>query len=133
MLRSATPDDIGAVLELWRGADAEVSRTDDVGGLRVLVAHDPGALVVAEDDGAVVGSVICAWDGWRGSVYRLAVAPTHRRRGLGRRLVAEAETRLAARGARRLQAVVVDGDDRATGFWRASTWEEQARRIRFVR
>jgi len=133
VLRSATPDDIGAVLELWRGADAEVSRTDDVGGLRVLVAHDPGALVVAEDDGAVVGSVICAWDGWRGSVYRLAVAPTHRRRGLGRRLVAEAETRLAARGARRLQAVVVDGDDRATGFWRASTWEEQARRIRFVR
>jgi len=133
VLRSGTPDDIGAVLDLWRRADAVVSRTDDTDGLRALVAHDPASLVVAEDDGAVVGSVICAWDGWRGSIYRLAVAPTHRRQGLGRRLLAEAETRLGARGARRLQAIVVDGDDRATGFWRTSTWEEQAGRIRFVR
>ena len=95
-------------------ADAVVSRTDDADALRALVQHDAAALVVAEDGDVVVGSVICAWDGWRGSIYRLAVAPTHRRRGLGQRLVAEAEARLAARGARRLAAIVVDGDDPAT-------------------
>jgi ribosomal protein S18 acetylase RimI-like enzyme len=133
VIRSGTRDDIGAVLDLWRRADAVVSRTDDADGLLSLMAHDPASLVVAEDAGAVVGSVICAWDGWRGSVYRLAVAPTHRRQGLGRRLLAEAESRLEARGARRLQAIVVAGDNRATGFWRTSAWEEQAGRIRFVR
>jgi len=133
ILRSASLDDVAAVLDLWRRAEAVVSVTDDVEGLRHLIVHDPAAVVVADEGGDLVGSVIAAWDGWRGSIYRLAVASTHRRRGLGRRLLAEAEGRLQRRGARRLQAVVVASEAAATGFWRAGPWEEQAGRLRFVR
>ena len=42
--------------------------------------------MVAESDQQIVGTVIAGWDGWRGSIYRLVVAPSHRRAGLGRRL-----------------------------------------------
>ena len=132
-LRPAEPGDVAGVLALWREAEAVVSSTDDADSLRRLMAVDPGALIVATDGAAVVGSVIAGWDGWRGSVYRLAVATGHRRRGLARRLLACAEDRLAEVGAARLQAVVVENDERATGFWRASAWEEQAQRLRFVR
>jgi ribosomal protein S18 acetylase RimI-like enzyme len=131
-LRPAGPADVAAVLALWRDAAAVVSSTDDAGSLRRLMAVDPGALIVATDGPVVVGSVIAGWDGWRGSVYRLAVATGHRRRGLARRLLASAEERLAEMGAARLQAVVVEHDERATGFWRASGWEEQVERLRFV-
>jgi ribosomal protein S18 acetylase RimI-like enzyme len=79
-----------------------------------------------------VGSVIAAWDGWRGSVYRLAVAPAHRRHGLGQLLLGEAAERLRTTGARRLQAIVVATDPRATGFWRDTDWTEQVERIRFT-
>lgn len=134
VIRSADHDDLGAVLHLWEAADAEPTHTDDLDALLRLVEHDRGALLVADaTDRKVVGSVIAGWDGWRGSIYRLAVDPAYRRRGLGRSLLREAERRVAVLGGRRLQAIVVETDVRAIGFWRASGWDEQVERVRFVK
>jgi len=132
-IRPASREDLGAVLSMWEEADVEPTRTDNMASLEQLIAHDPGSLLVAYDRDRMIGSVIAAWDGWRGSVYRLAVASSHRRRGLGRELVRHAELRLAGQGAGRLQAIVVEPDARATSFWRASDWHEQAGRRRFVK
>ncbi len=132
-IRAAGPADIPAVLAMWQEARALPGRTDTPDSLARLLDRDHGALLVAETGGRIVGTVIAAFDGWRGSVYRLAVAPSHRRQGLARRLVAAAEQRLAALGAVRCQAVVVTTDPRATGFWRASDWQEQAGRLRFTK
>jgi ribosomal protein S18 acetylase RimI-like enzyme len=131
--RFATRTDVPAVLALWQESDVEPSRTDDPDSLVKLIEHDPAALIVAESGARVVGSVIAAWDGWRGSIYRLAVAPDHRRTGVGRRLVQSAEERLVEAGASRMQAVVVASDPQAAGFWRAGGWHEQVERLRFVR
>jgi ribosomal protein S18 acetylase RimI-like enzyme len=133
--RSATVADAPAVIALWREAEAEPSHTDDVESIRRLIERDPVALMVAvdEDEDRLVGSVIAGWDGWRGSIYRLAVVPTHRRRGLGSRLVRLAEERLTAAGAVRCQAIVVETEGQALSFWRASGWEQQSERLRFVR
>ncbi len=132
-LRAARLADIPAVLALWHTAGAVPSVTDDHAAVERLIGHDPPALIVAEDPEGVVGSVIAGWDGWRGTIYRLAVAPSHRRSGLGRRLLSHAEARLAEVGARRLQATVDEGDGRAVSFWRSSGWTEQAERGRFVK
>ena len=132
-LRTAQRADVGSVLRLWIEAAAEPTHTDDVDSLKALVAHDPSALLIAEEEGTIVGSVIAAWDGWRGSIYRLVVAPAHRRRGLGRQLLGRAEARLAAVGAVRLQAIVVETEPKAIGFWRESGWDRQIHRVRFVR
>jgi ribosomal protein S18 acetylase RimI-like enzyme len=131
-LRSAGVDDIAGVLALWQEADAEPTHTDDADSLGRLLSYDPEALLVAELGEELVGSVIAGWDGWRGSIYRLVVAPPQRRTGLGRRLVGEAERRLSDRGAVRMQAIVVEDHAQALGFWQASGWEEQVKRIRFV-
>src|ERR1700722_8212945 len=85
--------------------------------VRRLLATDADALLVAELDGSVVGAVIGAWDGWRGNIYRLAIDPACRRRGIGTRLVSAAETSLYERGARRVTALVAFEDRRAGGFW----------------
>ncbi len=132
-LRTGRRSDVAVVLRLWSESGAETTHTDDMASVEKLIAHDPAALILAEDDQRLVGSVIAAWDGWRGSVYRLVVAPSHRRGGLGRRLLAEAETRLAAAGAVRSQAVVLESEAQAMGFWTASGWEQQSQRLRFVR
>ena len=133
LIRPARSSDLGAVLQLWQSAEVEPTHTDDLDGLARLIDHDPSALLVAEAGGKIVGSIIAAWDGWRGSIYRLGVDPGHRREGFGRALLIEAERRIEALGGRRLQAIVADTDQAATGFWRASGWEEQAERLRFVK
>ena len=116
-VRPATADEIPAVLRLWRKAEADPSSTDDVDGLARLVAHDPGALLVAEVDGRIVGSLIAGWDGWRGNMYRLAVAPERRRRGVARALVEAGEARLQNLGARRIAAGVLSVRDSARATW----------------
>jgi ribosomal protein S18 acetylase RimI-like enzyme len=131
-LRTGQPSDLDPLLRFWVESGAEPTHTDDVRSLTALLAHDPSALIIAEEGGSIVGSVIAAWDGWRGSVYRLAVAPSHRRLGLGRQLLDEAEARLSTRGAVRLQAIVVETEAKAMGFWRDSGWERQIHRVRFV-
>jgi ribosomal protein S18 acetylase RimI-like enzyme len=131
-LRPANEEDIEAVLAFWRDA-AEPTSTDSKAALAGLVRRDPGALIVAEADGRVVGTVIAGWDGWRGSIYRLAVGSDQRRRGLGQSLLRAAEDRLTELGGRRLHAIVVESNDNAVGFWTASDWEEQPGQLRFAK
>jgi ribosomal protein S18 acetylase RimI-like enzyme len=131
-LRAGRPEEADAILALWREADAEPTHTDDVASVTKLLHHDPAALIVADEGGTLVGSVIAGWDGWRGGIYRLVVTPSHRRQGLARRLLDAAEQRLDERGAVRLSAIVVESDARAMGFWRSTAWDEQTARIRFV-
>ena len=132
ILRAATSDEIGAILQLWRDADAEPTHTDDPASVVRLLNHDPGALIVAVDGARIVGSVIAGWDGWRGSIYRLAVRPDYRRQALGRWLLEAAEARLRQLEAVRMQAIVVETDATAMAFWRSSGWEQQSERARFV-
>jgi ribosomal protein S18 acetylase RimI-like enzyme len=132
-IRSATEQDIEPVLCLWDAAGALPSVTDTREGLLGLLASDREALILAECAGAVVGSLIAAWDGWRGSFYRLAVRPDRQRQGIATALLREGERRLRARGAIRLTAIVAEDDPVATGFWQATGYTRQRDRVRFVR
>ncbi len=117
-IRAARESDAAAVVGLWRALDDVVrSVTDDVATVGRLLERDPEALLLAEVDGRVVGSLIVGWDGWRGNLYRLVVAHDHRRRGTAAALVAEAERHLRSNGCRRVAAAVVLTEAPAVGFW----------------
>lgn len=75
------------------------SATDNEDGVHRLLRHDAGSLLVAEAGESLVGTLIAAWDGWRGSFYRLAVHPDWRRRGVASSLVRAGELRLERHGA----------------------------------
>jgi ribosomal protein S18 acetylase RimI-like enzyme len=132
-IRNAESADLPAVLNLWGAAGAVPTATDDLAGLERLLGTDDESLLLAESSGEIVGSLIAAWDGWRGSFYRLAVEPDRRRDGIATRLVRAGEDRLLLRGARRLTAIVAADEKAAMSLWRAVGYTRQADRTRFVR
>jgi len=131
-IRLARQDDVEAVRALWGGARSEHAITEDTAE-RIAVAVAAGALLVAVVDGDVVGALVAGFDGWRGNMYRLAVAPPFRRRGLGLRLVAAGHDRLRALGAPRVTALVAFDDAAARGFWEAAGYATDPVMGRMVR
>ncbi len=77
VIRTALVGDLPAILELWRLADAEPGRTDNIESLAKLIAHDPDAVLVAADGREIVGAVIAAWDGCWAVVSAVARAFCH--------------------------------------------------------
>jgi len=134
MVRPARDDDISAVLELWEEARSPAAVTPDSReALELLLDAAPDGLLVAESDGRIVGALVAAWDGWRGNMYRLAVLPSYRRRGIARRLVEEGHARLRSKGARRVTALVGSDEEEAKALWRALGYELDEEIARFVK
>lgn len=131
-IRRAGVGDAAGLLALWNSAEATPSPTDTQADLERALANGALACFVAEAEGALVGSIIAAFDGWRGYIYRMAVRPEFRRRGIARQLVEAAHQAFAAWGARRVTALVEKDHPWAVAFWRAVGYAPDERISRFV-
>ena len=87
----------------------------------------PESLLIAELDGAVVGAVIAGFDGVRGWIYHLAVALSHRRRGIATRLLHGAEAALRARGCSKINLQVRATNESVVAFYRALGYQIEER------
>jgi ribosomal protein S18 acetylase RimI-like enzyme len=132
-IRSATLPDLDAVLTFWREAAEGTSISDDRDGVARLITRDPDALILAERDGRLVGSVIAGFDGWRCHLYRLAVHPEHRRQGIGSALLTAAEERFVALGGRRGDAMVLERNETGQHAWRAAGYTREDHWRRWVK
>lgn len=132
-IRAATPDDLDTVLAFWKQAAEGTSISDDRDGVERLVARDPEALILAELDGDLAGTVIAGFDGWRCHLYRLAVHPRHRRQGIGSALLTAAEERFVRLGGRRGDAMVLVRNEQAQHAWRAAGYEAEEQWRRWVK
>jgi ribosomal protein S18 acetylase RimI-like enzyme len=146
-IRPARPDEADAVLEFWRAAAEGTSISDDPAGVRTLIERDPEALLLAlETDQAdqadhvgvagaerVVGTVIAGIDGWRCHLYRLAVAPDRRRRGIGSALLDAAHRRFETCGGRRADAMVLERNETGRRAWTAAGYQREDQWRRWVK
>ena len=103
----------------WLTCGIKIRPGDDDASLARFGERNPGLLILGEEHGHLVGSALAGWDGRRGWLYHVAVHRDERRRGVGRELVAEIETRLRALGCPKLNLIVWDDNTYAMRFWEA--------------
>ncbi len=133
-VRHARLDEAADLLAFWaQAAENDARPVDSIEAVQRLLERDPAAVLVAEAQGRVAGTIIAGWDGWRAHLYRLAVAPEGRGRGIGRTLLGHAERRLVALGATRLDAMVLDANDTGAAMWRSAGYVPQGEWSRWVK
>ena len=132
-VRPCRPEECSTILELWQDAGSTQSVSDSIDALELTLQSDGELLLIAEYEGKVVGTVMGGWDGWRGNIYRLAVLPEYRRRGIGRQLVREIEKKIVSKGARKISILVEKSEDTAIAFWDAMKNDEYRPDDRFIR
>ncbi len=90
------------LLRPWNDPHKDIARKQTVQPGLFLVALAPGADGVE----AIVGTAMAGYDGHRGSVYYLAVAPGRQRLAIGRSLMARVEQQLLAMGCPKINVLV---------------------------
>lgn len=132
--RSAVVADVDSILLFWKQAAEDSNRPmDSHDAVHRLIDRDADALVLVMDDQLIVGSLVIGWDGWRCHLYRLAVLPDYRRRGIGTALLKRAEERFLASGGTRSDAMVLDGNDMAHQLWSRAGYTQQGEWSRWVK
>ncbi len=118
-IRAMTIDDYDEVLRFWIEAkDLDVSPAFDTRNrTAAYLARNPGLSTVALDDGRVVGTVLCGHDGRRGSLYNVAVAEDHRRRGIARKMLDRSMAGLKEAGLTSAFLMVYAANLEAAAFW----------------
>lgn len=117
-IRRYRPTDFDGLRSLWEEAfpsDPPWNRAEIA--IPAKLAFQPDLLLVAVEDGAVIGSAMAGYDGHRGWLYSVAVRQDCRRGGIGRALVREAEGALAALGCEKVNLQVRAANEAVTGFY----------------
>jgi ribosomal protein S18 acetylase RimI-like enzyme len=118
-IRTFQPADTEAVIGLWEHCDLTRPWNDPRKDIERKRRVQPDLFLVAEAEGQIVGSAMAGYDGHRGWVYYFGVAPSARRSGVGRALMAEVERRVGELGCPKINLQVRTGNDIAIEFYRA--------------
>ena len=97
-IRPYRSSDEAALIALWQACGLIRPQNDPHRDIARKLRVNPEWFLVGERDGRLVAAVMAGYEGHRGWINYLAVAPTQRRAGLGRAIMAEAEHLLRAAG-----------------------------------
>jgi ribosomal protein S18 acetylase RimI-like enzyme len=124
-MREANAADASEVIALWEACGLTRPWNDPAADFTRAVRGPTSAVLVLHEGDALAASVMTGFDGHRGWVYYLAVAPERRRAGLGRVMMDAAEAWLRTRGAPKIQLMVRADNEAALGFYEALGLERQ--------
>lgn len=122
-IRQFTPEDTEMTVALWETCGLTQPWNDPRADITRKLTTQPELFLVMSDGTAIVASVMAGYDGHRGWMYYLAIAPSHRDQGLGRALVTEVEHRLEQLGCPKAQLMVRTNNNEAIGFYAALGYE----------
>lgn len=117
--RTATKDDIPAITKLWQETGLYRPYNPPEWDVTfALSSHDATLFVWEDNSDNIIGSVMAGFDGHRGWIYYVAVAPSLQKTGLGRALTKVGEGWLRDHGVWRMQLMVRSENSKTQDFYR---------------
>ncbi|WP_341914735.1 GNAT family acetyltransferase [Ferrovibrio terrae] len=128
-IRSFQNADRAAVIALWQACGLTRPWNDPDSDISFCIAKPESTILVGDDNGKIVASVMTGHDGHRGWLYYLAVDPTLQKAGHGRAMVQAAEAWLSARGVPKVMLMVRPENTQVRAFYDALGYTEEPRVI----
>ena len=127
MVRNMTIEDYEQVYALWMQIKGFAMRSvdDSKEGVERFLQRNPGISVVAEEDGKIVGAILCGHDGRRGCLYHVCVAEDYRLRGIGKEMVVYCMEALRKEKISKVSLIAFTENDIGNAFWKEIGWRER--------
>ena len=123
-IRPFQPDDEQAVIALWQVCELTRPWNDPHADIARKRTEQPELFLVGTVGDELMASAMAGFDGHRGWVYYLAVAPAHRGRSNGSALMREVERLLLERGCPKLNLQVRAANAGVAEFYRKLGYAE---------
>jgi len=117
-IRAYRPEDAPAVLAVWLACRLIVSHNNPERDIARKLRVNPEWFLVGELGGKLVATCMVGYEGHRGWINYLAVAPDHQRRGYARLLMDEAERLLRQAGCPKINLQVRASNTEVIEFYR---------------
>lgn len=125
-IRVFQAEDHARALALWGSTEGVgLSEADSFDNVRRFLERNPDLSFVVTEEDALVARILCGHDGRRGLIHHLAVASSHRRRGLGRELVRRTLAALCREGIQKCHLLVFQQNLAGKAFWQRIGAEER--------
>lgn len=126
-IRLMTIDDYENVHALWMTIKGFAIRSidDSKEGVKRFLRRNPSTSVVAEEDGKIVGAILCGHDGRRGCLYHVCVHPDYRLRGIGKSMVVFCMNALKDEHISKVSLIAFAANDIGNAFWKTIGWTKR--------
>ena len=127
MVRTMKLEDFEQVHDLWMSIKGFGIRSvdDSREGIEVFLKRNPTTSVVAEEDGRIVGAILCGHDGRRGCLYHVCVEKGYRRRGIGKAMVVYCMNALKSEHINKVSLIAFTQNDIGNAFWNCIGWTKR--------
>lgn len=116
-IRDFVLPDAPAVIKLWEVCGLTRPWNDPREDIARKMTDRNGAFWVAAQENVIVAAIMIGYDGHRGSINYLAVAPEHQRSGLGAELMRRAEAFLVEKGCPKVSFCVRKNNEAVLAFY----------------
>lgn len=126
-IRTMTIEDYEGVYALWMSIKGFAIRSidDSKEGVARFLLRNPDTSVVAEEDGRIIGAILCGHDGRRGCLYHVCVRQECRMRGVGKAMVVFCMEKLKAEQISKVSLIAFTANDVGNAFWRRIGWTKR--------
>lgn len=127
LIREMKIEDYGQIYTLWKKIKGFGIRSidDSREGVDRFLRRNPTTSVVAEEDGKIVGAILCGHDGRRGCFYHVCVDEAYRRHGIGKSMVVFAMEALKKEQVNKVSLIAFTQNDIGNAFWNTIGWTKR--------